>query len=236
MLDVHSTAHHIAAKRPVMAVWAIGAIEQHGRHLPIGTDWIAVDAVARRVADELDAWLVPSIPFSLSECHGDIPGTVSLKPATLAAVLRDVVRSLMEQGIHQVLVLNGHGGNFVLEPAIQAINHEWPSVRVVMPTDVWAITDDGEALFETAEHEVHGGEAETSVMLYLDRTHVKAERVDATPPVGREYLDYVTLDRLSRDGVWGSPSHADAAKGERALAAQVRAVVAFARQAPGAPS
>lgn len=231
MLNANHTTDHIATARPTLAVWAIGAIEQHGRHLPIGTDWIVVDALAQRVAIELNALLVPSIPFSLSECHGELPGTVWLKPATLAAVARDVVRSLVAQGVRQVLVLNGHGGNFVLEPVLQSLNREWPGVRVVMPTDVWTTSEAGEPLFETADQEIHGGEVETSLMLYLDRAHVKAERVDATPPVGREYLDYVGLDRLSPDGVWGSPSFGDAAKGERALAAQVRAVVAFAREA-----
>lgn len=231
MLDEYSTTQQIAVERPVMAVFAIGAIEQHGRHLPIGTDWIAVDAVAHRAAAELNALLIPSIPFSMSECHGKMPGTVSLKPATLAAVLSDVVRSLAEQGIRFVLVLNGHGGNFVLEPAIQALNRAWPDVCVVMPMEVWATAEAGESLFETADHEIHGGEAETSTQLYLNPAHVTAERVDYTPPVGREYLDYVSLDRLSPDGVWGAPSYGDAAKGERAIAAQVRAVVDFARQA-----
>src|SRR5512143_85299 len=80
------TSAAIAAARPTLAVLGIGAMEQHSHHLPVGTDWIAVSEVCRRVAAELDAFLLPAIPFSMSECHGPMEGTVWLKPSTLAAV------------------------------------------------------------------------------------------------------------------------------------------------------
>lgn len=229
MLDERSTTVALAASRPQIAVFGIGAIEQHGRHLPIGTDWIAVSEVARRVAAELQAWLIPPIPFSMSECHGSLAGTVWLKPATLAAILRDVVISLREQGINNVLVLNGHGGNFVLEPTIQQLNQEFPDLRLIMPAAVLP-TNDVEPIFETADQEVHAGEIETSTQLYLNPEHVKAERIDYVPRVGREFLDYVVMSQISAEGVWGQASHGDAIKGERAIAGQVRAVVDFAKR------
>ncbi len=231
MWDEHSTSPEIAAARPETAVFGIGAIEQHGRHLPIGTDWIAVSEISRRVALELNALLIPALPFSMSECHGPLEGTVWLKPATLAAVIRDVARSLREQGIRKLLILNGHGGNFVLEPVIQELNREYPFFTVVMPAEVWAVAEGGEAIYETATSEVHAGEAETSIQLYLHPDHVKPERVDCVPPLGREFLDYIPMDRISPDGVWGLPSYGQAEKGERAIAAQVQAIVRFARQA-----
>jgi creatinine amidohydrolase len=233
MLDIHSTSAEIAAARPPIAVWGIGAIEQHGPHLPIGTDWDIASEIARRVAVELNALLVPAIPFSLSECHGSMPGTVWLKPATLAAVVRDVVRSLRAQGIFKVLIVNGHGGNFVLEPVIQALNHEFPDVRVALPSETAADDDEAEALFETADGEVHAGEVETSMQLYLNPDRVKSLPADYVPPVGREFLDYVVMPQLNPQGVWGSPGYATAEKGQRAIDAEVRAVVAFARQVFG---
>lgn len=231
MLDEGANSAAIAAARPQIAVWGIGAIEQHGHHLPIGTDWITVQEISRRVAMELDALLIPAIPFSLSECHGPMDGTVWLKPATLATVLRDVARSLREQGIRKLLVLNGHGGNFVLEPAIQKLNRQYPDFAVIMPSEVWAVAEGSEPIFETAGTEVHAGEVETSTQLYLNPAHVKPERLDYVPLVGREFLDYVPMNLINPEGVWGSPSHGDAEKGERAIAAQVRAIVSFARQA-----
>lgn len=225
------TTAAIAAARPTLAVLGIGALEQHSHHLPVGTDWIAVREVSRRVAAELDAFLLPAIPFSMSECHGPMEGTVWLKPSTLAAVLRDIVQSLREQAIHKLLVLNGHGGNFVLEPVIQSINQEYPDFTVIMPGEVWASADGTEPIFETAGVEVHAGESETSTELYLNPEHVKPERVDYVPPVGREFLDYAVMNQISPDGMWGISSKGNATKGERSIEAQVRAVVAFTRHA-----
>ena len=231
MLDERSTGDAIAAARPPLAVLGIGAIEQHSHHLPVGTDWIAVDEISRRVAVEMDALLLPAIPFSMSECHGPMGGTVWLKPATLSAVLRDIAVAVREQGIHKLLVLNGHGGNFVLEPAIQALNQEFPDLHVIMPMEVWATVEGQAPIFDTADREIHAGESETSTQLYLNPDHVQPERVDYVPPVGREFLDYAFMNQISPEGMWGSSSYGNAAKGERAIAAQVRAIVAFAQRA-----
>jgi creatinine amidohydrolase len=229
MLDESSTSRAIADARPAIAVWGIGAIEQHGRHLPVATDWLFVQETSRRVALELGALLVPAIPFSMSECHGPMEGTVWLKPQTLSWVVRDVARSLREQGIRKLLILNGHGGNFILEPTIQALNLEHPDASIVMPAEVWGVAAGGEPIFETADTEIHGGEIETSTQLHLNPAWVKPDRRDYLPGVGREFLDYVFMDSISAEGIWGSPRYGDAAKGERALKAQVQAVVAFAR-------
>lgn len=230
MLDYRSTADEIRAARPQMAVLGIGAIEQHGRHLPVATDWTQVREISRRVAAELDALLLPAIPYSMSECHGLMPGTVWLKPATLSAVLKDVARAIREQGIPTLLVLNGHGGNFVLEPTIQELNQHYPDFRVLMPAEVWAAVGE-EAIYETAGQGIHAEEVETSMQLFLNPQHVKAERVDYVPPVGREYLDYAVMPLINPEGTWGLPSYGAAEKGERGIAAQVKVIVAFVHTA-----
>lgn len=230
VLDDTSTGPEIGAAAPAIAVLGIGAIEQHGRHLPVGTDYLAVRELSRGVAIELDAWLLPTIPISLSECHGPMGGTVWLKPATLAAVLRDVARSVEAQGVRLLLVLNGHGGNFILEPAIEQLNRELRRTRVVLAPEVWAEAPGEPPIFETGAQEVHAGEAETSTILHYYPGLVQEERRDGPIAVGREFLDYTTLDRLNPEGTWGFPSRADAAKGERAARARVRACAAYVRQ------
>lgn len=232
MLDYRSTTDQIREARPQLAVLGIGAIEQHSHHLPVATDWITIREVSRRAAEALDALLLPALPFSMSECHGPMDGTVWLKPATLAAVLRDVAQALDEQGIHHLLLLNGHGGNFVIEPTIQALNQTLPGFQVVMPAIVGGLAPGREQIFEAAVG-IHAGEAETSTELYLNGENVGEARVDYVPPVGREFLDYVFMNLISPDGVWGLSSYGSAAKGEKAIAAQVEAVVAFAREAFG---
>lgn len=230
MLDYRATMEEIRAARPQIAVLGIGAIEQHGRHLPVATDWTQASEISRRVAAELDALLLPALPYSMSECHGPMPGTVWLKPATLSAVLKDVARSLREQGIPTLLVLNAHGGNFVLEPTIQELNQHYPDFQVLMPGEVWAAAGD-EPIYETAGQGIHAEEAETSMQLFLNPEDVKAERVDYVPPVGREFLDYVVMPLINPEGTWGLPSYGAAEKGERGIAAQVKAIVAFVEKA-----
>jgi creatinine amidohydrolase len=212
------------------AVLGIGAIEQHGSHLPIGTDWMIARELARRVAMELGAVELPAIPVSMSECHGSFAGTLWLKPATLAAVLRDIVSSLRNSRVNCLLVVNCHGGNFILEPIILDLNRDHPEFRVALADENWPNLVDGLPLFETYETDIHAGEIETSLMLHLFPELVRDERVDLVPECGREFLDYVTLDQISPAGIWGTPGKASAEKGKAAMQEQVRKIVHFARQ------
>src|SRR5437764_1491990 len=161
MPDPFMTSPELASARPDTAVIAIGAIEQHGPHLPVGTDFLWIQQLSRRVADGLGAYWVPALPFSMSECHGPTAGTVWLRPETLAEVVHDLVGSLQAQGIQRIVLLNGHGGNFVLEPVIQALNAAHPELRLIMPT-WYAAGADAPPIFESAGLEVHAGESETS--------------------------------------------------------------------------
>jgi creatinine amidohydrolase len=211
------TSTELAAAPPDTAVIAIGAIEQHGPHLPVGTDFLWIQELSRRVADGLGAYWVPALPFSMSECHGPTAGTVWLQPETLAEVVRDVVSSLEAQGIHRIVLLNGHGGNFVLEPVVQELNATRPELRLIMPT-WYGVTPDEAPIFESAGLEVHAGESETSTALSFNSEHIGDQRPDYIPPVGREFLDYAFIEQLSPWGVWGNPSKATVDKGNRSAA------------------
>lgn len=228
MLDATNTTQEIRNAAPEVAVLGIGAVEQHSLHLPLGTDWLNVDDLARRIASELGAFLVPALPFSMSQCHGPLAGTVWLKPETLAAVLRDIVLSLRAQGLHRVLVVNGHGGNFVLEAEIRRLNLSYPDLIVLMPP--LGLPGLREERIWEAEPGVHAEESETSHQLFINPGHVRAERVDYQPPVGREFLDYAYIGFISEYGVWGYPSYGTADKGERAVARSAAYVAAWARE------
>ena len=229
MLDARNTSKEIAKETPGIAVFGIGAIEQHSIHLPLGTDWLGVDDVTRRVAKELDAFVVPALPFGMSECHKPMAGTVWLKPETLAAVLRDAVLSLYAQGFRKILIVNGHGGNLVLSAEIRRLNLNHPDLIVLMPP-AFAPHPADPKIWEKGVG-IHSGESETSCQLYINREHVKDERVDYLPDVGREFLDYVPIGSISEWGVWGYPSLGTEEKGEKAIAFQVARIVEWAREA-----
>ena len=223
MWDYRNSTTEIKVGDPSIAVFGIGAIEQHSEHLPLCTDWYQVREVSRGVARELNALLVPDLPYSMSQCHGPAPGTVWLRPETLALVVRDVIMSLRSQGIHKVVVLNGHGGNFVLEPVIRELNLAYPDMMIIRPLfDGGFVVAD---LFEHGDVECHAGEIETSLMLAISPDLVRATRVDHVSEVGREFFDYAFLDKWTPDGMIGISSAGSAEKGRRALDVAVERVV-----------
>ena len=230
MLDASNTSKEIRENQPEIAVFGIGAVEQHSIHLPLGTDWLGVSDVTRRVADKLDAFLVPALPFSMSECHGPMAGTVWLMPETLEAVLHDAVQSLYAQGFRKVLVINGHGGNFVLEAQIRQLNLNNPDLIVLMPP-LFFPPQPGEAKIWDKGTGIHASESETAHQMYINPEHVKQKRVDYMPPVGREFLDYAFVGFISEYGVWGYPSFATAEKGERSTTRKVRRIVEWTQGA-----
>ena len=113
-------------------VLPLGAIEQHGPHLPYSTDLIIADcagaAVVDAVGDELDLWLLPSLAYTKSNEHAWNAGTVWLSATTMLAVLDDIGRSLAMTGVRKLALLNGHGGNFILLPIVQDLNMEFPGL------------------------------------------------------------------------------------------------------------
>ena len=112
LLDDRRTSAEFAAARPRIALLPLGATEQHGAHLPCGTDTFQVsylaDAFARAYPEPV--WRLPTLPITVSHMHRGSPGTVWLTNGTLAAVVTDVVLALRHEGITKVVVLNGHGG------------------------------------------------------------------------------------------------------------------------------
>ena len=210
--------------KPDIAVLGVGAIEQHGPHLPIGTDWLIAKELSKRVALALNALLLPAIPISMSECHGSFKGTVWLKPATLSAVIKDLVRSLHEQSIHNLLIVNCHGGNFILNPTIQELNHDYPKMKIIISDETWPMFSNDIPIFEQPMTDLHAGEIETSLMMFLYPEFVNSKRADYVPPFGREFLDYVTMDQISPDGVWGCSSLGTTDKGARTMIAQVEKI------------
>ncbi|MDW3214456.1 MAG: creatininase family protein [Ilumatobacteraceae bacterium] len=116
-LLAHRTRTQVAATPPDVVVVPVGALEQHGPHLMVGTDTMHAEAVALRAAEaatDVDVVVAPAVAYGCSDHHIPFGATLSLSSATLLAVLRDVVRSAAASGFRRVFFLNGHGGNHEL--------------------------------------------------------------------------------------------------------------------------
>ena len=221
MLSWENTYKEIEEAGPEVAILPIGAVEQHSFHLPIGCDWLMAQEVAKRVAERIDAFLLPAMPYGNSQEHSDFIGTIWLRPSTLAQVVKDIVASLRYHKIRKVVIINGHGGNWILKPTVREINLEYRDMQVIW-TGPGALSRGS-----MVTSELHSGEGETSRMLHVRPDLVKEARVDYVPEETSEYLDYAGMKGVAEHGVWGRPTLATAEKGQKIIEKAVEAIVAY---------
>jgi len=200
---------------PATLLVPLGALEQHGPHLPLDTDARIAAVVARRAAAEDAALLVaPPLPYGASGEHEGFPGTLSIGHHALRAVLVELGRSAARWATRLVFV-NGHGGNLPTVPdAVMQL-------RVEGRDAAWSpcVVSGGDA---------HAGRTETSILLALDPAAV---RIAAAAPGATAPLDELLpalrsggVAAVSPNGVLGDPTGADAAEGERLLAEMTAAL------------
>ena len=207
-----------------LAVLPFGALEQHGPHLPLATDTLTAAAVARRVAERLDAVLLRAVPYGETWNNAGYPGTVSLAPGTVTAIAVDVGRALAAAGARALVVVNGDWGNRgPLYSAMRVLADEgFPALTLDHPGMDRAIDEVRESA-AAAPGLAHAEEVETSLVLALAPGQVHRDRYVA------EYPDFpsdfgtrpLQLHPFSRSGVFGDPAAASAEKGEALLAATV---------------
>ena len=224
----------------LMVLIPIGSIEQHGHHLPYGTDSMIADLICgeiqKRYENKLNLIITPTIKYGCSPEHMDFPGTISLKPETIIMMLRDVCRSLVRHGVKKIVILNTHGGNTgILSGLLHQLRRDY-NVNVFL-INTWSILS--KVMEDIRESEeggvVHAGEAETSIMLYLRESLVGTRENVVIPWIDRnlKYLKvekpvYVLYSWFTRDfseyGFIGDPLKASREKGRKIFNAIVEEV------------
>ena len=201
---------------PELAIIPVGSLEQHGPHLPVMTDWAIAAELGRRVAEKMNAFLVPALPISTCREQMGKKGTVWMEPVTFYQMMTDIIMSLKVQGFKKVAILQLHGGVFINTPLVRDLNARYNPELMVALIDGCAFFGSlyAEGVIET-NTELHAGEVETSQILAIAPETVHMDRaVDYVPNVPRPYLNYGSLFRACPDGVWGEPTKASAQKGE----------------------
>jgi len=200
----------------------LGAIEQHGPHLPLEVDALVADALGERVCARLsDSLLAPTLALGCSVEHLGFAGTLSLSPSTLAAVLGDVVASLAAHGFERVLVFSAHTGNDgTLAELAGALRERARPARVTVVHGIDRVS----ALWQAAslregisprESGHHAGEYETSIMAALRAEAVRWGELregasgDVPDP---QTLFYPSLRAHANDGVVGGRAAAERAE------------------------
>jgi len=210
MVNKESTSKQIKMEKTDIAFIPVGSTEQHSVHLPVMTDAFIIEKISYEVAKRIGGYLLPTLPFGTSIENMGGAGTVTLRPMTLRQVIYDLVDSLYRQGYKKIFVINFHGGNFILRPAIREINYERQEGKVFYV---------GSEFFTSAKKRIdlHAGEIETSLMMYLWRKNVSLDEVkNTTPNFVRSDLDWIGMVEAT-DGIgsWGYPTRASYNKGKK---------------------
>ncbi len=210
-----------------VAVLPVGSFEQHGAFLPLATDTVIAVTIAAEVADRHPVLLLPPVTVSCSHEHAAWPGTVSISASTLYAVVTDIAESLRRGGVRKLLIVNGHGGNYVLGNVVQEASARGERMAL-FPTELDWLAARAAAGVETGpDVDMHAGELETSLLLHAHPSLVPPdyathdERAD-----DRHHFLTFGLGAYTESRVVGMPSLATAEKGEAALASLMESAAA----------
>jgi creatinine amidohydrolase len=213
----------LAAGRDTVVI-AFGATEQHGPHMPLATDALIGDHLARLVAERLNAFVAPTVRIGCSEHHLEFPGTLSISEATFHGLVGDVVRSLARGGFRRVVLLPTHGGNFrPLAAAIEKLGAT-PDIEIRALTDLGALLVIAQLGAEEynvplGEGGLHAGEWETSMLAAIRPDLVHLERGepgytgDLDAAIGAIFT--AGVHTIAANGVIGDPTQASAEHGSQ---------------------
>ena len=217
----------------VIAVLPVAAIEQHGPHLPISVDATIVGGIVARlvalVPDDLPVTFLPLMPVGKSNEHIAFPGTLTLSAETLIRLWTEIGESVARTGCRKLIFVNSHGGNV---PIIDIVARELRIRRRMLAVHAsWSRFGYPEGLFSARERSygIHGGDAETSLMLAFRpdtvRTSELRDFVSVAESIDKEFKQlHVTQPNgfgwmsndLNEHGAVGEADKATAAKGEAA--------------------
>jgi creatinine amidohydrolase len=222
------TQPEIAAqfKRNPLVILPAGSVEQHGPHLPTGTDTFAANLIAERVAERMDGLVLPATPLGVTPMHMPFEGTITLTPDTYMRLVVETCASTARHGARYLMLMNWHEGNIAsLAIAAEALHREHG--MCVLTVQVCYVAE--ELYGANCNGLTHGGEIEALAVLaqrpelvHLDRIdhssdHAHGHRMDKLRRT-RSYQPVLTdIRSIAPTGWFGSPQQATADKGRRMI-------------------
>jgi creatinine amidohydrolase len=233
---------HVKSHRYEVSVLPLGATEPHNLHLPYGTDTLEAEIIGEHICEAAhqrgaSVVLLPAIPYGTETNLREFPLALNLNPSTLLAVVRDLVVSLAQSGIHKIVLLNSHGGN-EFKPLLRELYGQTPAHLFLCNWYGPAIRDKYAEIF--AEAEDHAGEMETSLALaYFPHLVAKNDRGGLAADAGAaRSLRFTALEEgwVSITRPWhllttntgsGNPHAASADKGRKVMEILVERLATF---------
>jgi creatinine amidohydrolase len=220
-------------KENVVIIQPVGAIEQHGPHLPLIVDAAIGVGVLGEALKKLDAripaYALPTLYYGKSNEHWHFPGTITLSTETLTATIMEMGESIYRAGFRKLVLMNSHGGQpQVMQMAARDLHVKYEDF-LVFPLFTWRVPNITKELLtpKEAAQGMHAGDAETSIMLAILPEQVKMDQAVAEYPPeptqssllsleGKLPVSWVTKD-ISKSGVIGDATTATKEKGDRIL-------------------
>ena len=208
-----------------------GTVEAHGLHLPLKTDTLIIEEVAKAASQVVDVFVAPALDYGVCTSTGSHPGTIGISTATLRAMTMDIVRDAFTKGLRNFVLISGHGGSLhgaAMKEAGEALTSEIEEIKVAACSIYEILGPEGFALAET-KGDSHAGELETSAILHLAPELVKGSSPKEFPKLPKPII---VRDKLKfwPGAVWGDPNKADAKKGERLFEIMVERVVELVKR------
>lgn len=214
----------------------LGSTEQHGPHLPLGTDFLYAEHVCGLVADRVGGLIAPGIPYGVCRTMRNVPGTISLSPPTLTALLREILAAYVRHGARKIACITGHAesgqDDATREAALPLVSADPALAILVFGPYEFLEPIRGEA--GLAGRDGHAGSIETSEMLIVAQERVRLDRLPRVtrPPLSR-FRVMANPETEFPTGVRGDTSKVSAALGQRAIEHCVAEIVRVLRNLDG---
>ncbi len=220
--DLNWTEVRDYLKRDDRIILPLGATEEHGPHLGLGTDHYEAEAIASRAAESTGVALAPTLNYGMSLSLMGFPGTVSLRPTTLMAVLEDIIHSLYQHGFRRILIVNGHGGNSAaIGSIVQTVAPEVPDLSLKL-FEWWTDKEAYQIVTDTMGEQAgsHASFGETAFMMAIRPNAVKLENLTGNDAPVENSRDIETVNTFAKkypDGIMGLDPHKATAEAGKAV-------------------
>lgn len=221
-MSIYNLSSHEIENNNRRIIIPLGAIEQHGSHLPITTDTIIAEYLANQIAKKISSYILPTIPYGVSYEHKPF-FNISIGNDLLSDLLSQICVSLAENGFNRVIILNGHHGNMgVLQYVPQKVVKNNARVNV-FGINYWHLI---EREFD------HAGFVETSLMMAIQpklvqmekskKGYVDGKRLHATYTT---FLNNPSSFKITKNGIWGDPTKASKKEGKKIISVTVNNLI-----------